>query len=168
MQRTHFHRLRATLKYGCSCRLQGGFYNRGSSSGSRWARTKTKTFLESNGQNLFRTIEEAEKIKLTAELQKNAIFWPFSFSWGNWPTREKHCQAGSTNNRLKWRKFPRACECSCLHCLHWCSSQCRPIHTQQLRPLKSSPNAQIYSRSIWIRQSTLQNVLYIESQTNDF
>ena len=32
-----------------------------SSSGSRWARTKTKTFLESNGQNLFRTVEKSGK-----------------------------------------------------------------------------------------------------------
>ena len=35
-----------------------------SSSGSRWARTKTKTLLESNGQNLFRTVEKSWKIKL--------------------------------------------------------------------------------------------------------
>ena len=47
---------------------------------------------------------------------------------------ENHCQAGSTNNRLKRQGFPRACECSCLHCLCWCSLQWRPIHTQQLRP----------------------------------
>ena len=82
---------------------------------------------------------------------------------------ENHCQAGSTNNRLKRQRFPRDCECPCLHCLCWCSLQWRPIHTQQLRPLKSSPNTQIYSRieSIWIHQSTLQNVLYIEFQTND-
>ena len=32
-----------------------------SSSGSRWARTKTKTFLESNRQNLFRTVEKSWK-----------------------------------------------------------------------------------------------------------
>ena len=27
--------------------------------GSRWARTKTKTFLESNGENLIRTVEKS-------------------------------------------------------------------------------------------------------------
>ena len=60
-----------------------------SSSGSRKARTKTETFLESNGQNLFRSVEKSWKKNclVTAELQKikNAIFWPFSPSWGNWP-----------------------------------------------------------------------------------
>ena len=33
---------------------------------SRWGRTITKTFLESNGQNLFRTVEK---------IWKNQIFW---------------------------------------------------------------------------------------------
>ena len=61
-----------------------------SSSGSRWARTKTKTFLESNGQNLFRTVEKSWKIKPFGHSRapkriKNATFWPFSPSWGNWP-----------------------------------------------------------------------------------
>ena len=32
-----------------------------SSSGSRWAMAKTKTFLESDGQNLFRTVEKTWK-----------------------------------------------------------------------------------------------------------
>ena len=32
-----------------------------SSSGSIWGRTKTKTFLESPGQNLFRTVEKSRK-----------------------------------------------------------------------------------------------------------
>ena len=34
-----------------------------SSSGSRWARTKTKRFLEFNGKKLFRTVEKGWKIK---------------------------------------------------------------------------------------------------------
>ena len=34
-----------------------------SSSGSRWAKTKTKTFLEWPGWNLFRTVEKSWKIK---------------------------------------------------------------------------------------------------------
>ena len=35
-----------------------------SSSGSKWAKTKTKTFLECNGQNFFRTVEKRlQKIK---------------------------------------------------------------------------------------------------------
>ena len=32
-----------------------------SSSGSRWARTKTKTFLECPGQNIFRRVEKSRK-----------------------------------------------------------------------------------------------------------
>ena len=57
------------------------------SSGSRWARTKTKTFLECNGQNLFRPVEKNWKNQpldhSTAEkIKENAIFWPFSQPWG--------------------------------------------------------------------------------------
>ena len=33
-----------------------------SSSGSRWARTKTKTFLECHRQNLFRTVEKSQTV----------------------------------------------------------------------------------------------------------
>ena len=61
-----------------------------SSSGSRWAKTKTKTFLECHGQNLFRTVEKRWKNQSVWSQQsskkiKNATLWPFSPSWGNWP-----------------------------------------------------------------------------------
>ena len=41
-----------------------------SSSGSRWARTKTKTFFECPGQNIFRTVEKS---------WKNQTVWVFQF-----------------------------------------------------------------------------------------
>ena len=56
-----------------------------SSSDFRWARTKAKTFLECPGQNLFRTVEKSRKSQNVWSQQKNATFWPFSPSWGNWP-----------------------------------------------------------------------------------
>ena len=69
--------------------------------GSRWARTKTKTFLEFNGENLFRTVEKSWKKSnrlVTVELQKinkNATLWPFSPSWGIWRIYE-------WGNRPEW------------------------------------------------------------------
>ena len=54
--------------------------------GSRWARTKTKTFLECPGQNFFRTVEKSLKSQFgKSRAPKNATFWPFSLSWGYWP-----------------------------------------------------------------------------------
>ena len=44
-----------------------------SSSGSRWARTKTKTFLESNRQNLFRTIEKSSNRLVTVKFKKKEL-----------------------------------------------------------------------------------------------
>ena len=41
----------------------------GSSSGSTWARTKTKTFLESNRQNSWEKLKKSNRL-VTAELQK--------------------------------------------------------------------------------------------------
>ena len=42
-----------------------------SSSGSKWAGTKTKTFLECPGQNLFRTVEKSQKIQIVWSQQSS-------------------------------------------------------------------------------------------------
>ena len=61
-----------------------------SSSGSRWGKTKTRTFLKSNVQSLFRTVKDTEKnqsvwSQWSFKQIKNATFSPFSPPWGIWP-----------------------------------------------------------------------------------
>ena len=115
-----------------------------SSSGSRWAKTKTETFLESNGQNLFRTVEKCwKKIKPlghsgVSKKWKNATFWPFPPSWGIWPMclnsnlipfwpwRIMSSESASTRN-LAPESVNHLNRCLCSHCSH--CSQCLLVST---------------------------------------
>ena len=58
-----------------------------SSSGSRWARNKTKTFLESNGQNLLRIVEKSQTIwsKQSSNKNKKMPYFDHFPHPGIWP-----------------------------------------------------------------------------------
>ena len=97
-----------------------------------------RTFLASNGQNLFRTVDKMWK-KITVWSQqsfkkiKNATFWPFSPSWGIWPI---YCVATSSIKTLIFTQpisYLRLCPTIFIH---FNSPPARPnkfIHTKDNR-----------------------------------